>query len=108
MPFFSRYSASEQSARQLLTTGDSSRITNPDACGRHDSMSHRVDAVVPDQRIRHRHDLPFIRGIRQDFLYPVIEVLKQTSPLAEARAPNLYRGKTEPSSRAKMAFINSC
>ena len=39
MPFFSRYSASEQSARQLLTTGESSRMANPATCGRHDSTS---------------------------------------------------------------------
>src|ERR1700722_300572 len=36
-----------------------------------------------------------------------MEVLKQTSPQAWARAPKPRPGKTEPSSRAKIAFIKS-
>ena len=41
-PCCARYSASEHSARQLLTTRESSRMTNPATCGRHDSTSCRL------------------------------------------------------------------
>ncbi len=30
----------------------------------------RIHAVVADLRISHRHDLPFVRGVREDFLIP--------------------------------------
>ena len=54
--------------RKLLGTRVSSRTMKPSTCGRRDSPSSAVDAVVADERVGHRDDLALVGRIGEHLL----------------------------------------
>ena len=60
--------AASSPTRQLLATGDSSRMMKPATCGARDSTSSRRHAVVADLGAGHRDDLSGVGRIGEHFL----------------------------------------
>ena len=62
-----------------------------------------VDAVVPDQRVGHRHDLPLVGRIGEDLLVPGHRGVEDDLALGSSGVPNERPVKTVPSSKASLA-----
>src|ERR1700690_486362 len=89
--------------RQLLTTGESSRTTNPLALGEAASASSSLTPVLPICDAVIVTICPKYEGSVRISWYPVMEGLKTHSPAIEASAPKAIRRKTLPSCRATAA-----